>query len=116
MRAISHNIYHWLFVIGTSFAQDFTALAAGLIVLVVAFFIFDTSGSDMIRIVVGIPVLIIGAATVIINLYGLIMALFSHRYSHNRCPFCDSPIRMVGSEMKIDCRKCERELRPTKEN
>ncbi len=116
MRVVSHNIYHWLFVIGTSLAQDVTALGAGLLVLLLAFFVFDSSGSDMIRILVGIPVLIIGAATVLINLYGLTMLLLSHHYTHNRCPFCESPIQVVGSEAKIVCGECKKEVESSRKS
>ena len=116
MKSASHNIFHWLFVVGASFVQDVTALGAGLLVLLLAFFVFDSSGSDMVRILIGIPVLIIGTATVVINLYGLTMSLLSHRYSHTRCSFCESPIRMVGSEVKIVCRKCKKEIESSKKS
>lgn len=116
MRLVSHNIYHWLFVVGTSFVQDVTALSAGLLVLLISFFVFDLSRSDMVRILIGIPVFIIGTATVVINLYGLTMSLLSHRYSHTRCPFCGSPIQMIGSEAKIVCSKCKKEVESSKKS
>lgn len=113
-RVVTHNFYHWLFVVGTSFVQDTTALAVGVVVLLLALFIFYRPGSDLLKIVIGIPILIVGAAVVLINLYGLAMAFFSHHYSHNRCPFCGSPIQMVDSELKVTCSKCKKEIELSK--
>lgn len=109
-RVLTHNFYHWLFVVGTSFAQDITALVAGIAVLLVAFFIFKEIESNLLKISLGIPLSVIGFSVVVTNLRGLLLALFSHRYSHNRCPFCGSPIKIEGSELKVTCSKCKQEI------
>jgi hypothetical protein len=107
---VRHGFFHWLFVTGVSLIQDMSALSVGGLVLLIAFFIFSTSYSDLIKMTLGIPVLVIGSAIAVINLYGLSRAIISHSYSHKRCPFCENPIQIVDSEVKITCHKCRREI------
>ncbi len=109
-RSVTHNFSHRLFVLGTSFSQYISAISVGLVLLLIALYIFDSYDSGLIRMVVGIPVFVIGAVIVLLSVFGLFVALFSHRYSHTHCPFCGSPFQMVGSEMKVTCSKCKKEI------
>lgn len=109
-RTVNHSFSHRLFVLGTSLAQYISATSVGLVLLLIALYIFDSYSSGFMRIVVGVPVLVIGTIIVLLSVFGLFVVLFSHRYSHTRCPFCSSPFQMVGSDMKVTCRKCKKEI------
>jgi hypothetical protein len=115
-KAVTHNFSHRLFVLGASSAQYMSAISVGLLLLLIALYIFDSYESNFMRMVVGLPVLVIGATIVLLSAYGLFAVLFSHRYSHTRCPFCGNPIQMVDSEVKIVCGKCKKEIESSKKS
>lgn len=83
----SHTPFHWLILVFKNLVKAVTGGIVGL-VLIGAGWLFWISSQGWWQAIIGLPLMLIGAAIFIIALYGFLAAVFDRRYSKKHCPVC----------------------------
>lgn len=88
-KLVHHNFLHILFVAGIGFTKDLSGLLIGSSIIIVDIFLITSKYLDIFKIVVGVPLGVVGVSIVIINFQGFINLLRNKSYQVNHCPFCE---------------------------
>lgn len=85
--AYSHPFLHWLLVVLGTFLVSLVFSLVGALLLFSGWVTFQGKASWW-DLAVGLPLILLGASIILINVYQILASILDRRYSKNHCPLC----------------------------
>lgn len=85
-----HNFFHYLLTALWITIKAIPLIGVGVVVFLVGFLIFKNAGQPY-DIMIGFPLMLLGASATGVNLYEALASILDLRYSRGHCPICNPP-------------------------
>jgi len=82
-----HNFFHYLLTALWITIKAIPLIGVGIVLFLVGFLIFKNAGQPY-DIMLGFPVMLLGAGVTGVNVYEALASILDRQYSRSHCPIC----------------------------